>query len=60
MGSSPIEGPVWDVGVLNGGRWCDAYPLISDLVTKAHRPILLVLGVVVLVALLLTYKDNNG
>lgn len=31
-----LDGPVWDVGVLNGGRWCDAYPLISDLVRRLY------------------------
>lgn len=46
-----------------GGRWCDAYPLICDLVREPYRAmyyIYLVLGVVVLVAMVLTHRDNNG
>lgn len=33
-----LDGSVCHVGVLNGGRWCNAYPLGIDLVRGAYGP----------------------
>ena len=32
-----VKGPSTHVGRMYGGRWCDAYPLGSDLVRGLHR-----------------------
>ena len=55
-----LDGAVVDVGVLNGGRWCDAYPLICDLVREPYRAMYYIYLVLVLWAIVLTHRDNNG
>ncbi len=57
-GGGAVETPSVHVGLISGGRWCDAYPLGFDLVTVPLRPIYLLLLVVLVVALVLTYGDR--